>query len=130
MFYGLIPLCSNDTVNPVIPIKPWLCARFFYYDEIHIYVTTSQSGGEGQGNRWVDYGTERHMDQIGQLSRSFRIDNILVLNSGHIFLSLFLSIVVSFSIVSSLFTKPIMLAVIVIILLFMPLLTRSRNGSN
>ena len=41
-----------------------------------------------------------------------------------------MSVVVLFSFVGSFSTKPIMVATIIVILLFMPLLTRSRNGSN
>ena len=47
-----------------------------------------------------------------------------------VFLSLNLSVVVSFYAGGSFSTKPIMVAMIIIILLFMTLLTRLQNGSN
>ena len=38
------------------------------------YVTTSQSGGGGQGNEYTDYGTYRHMNLIGQTVRPLGIE--------------------------------------------------------
>ena len=50
---------------------------------------------------------------------------------GHfVFLSLHLSVVVSFSVVGPFSTNPIMVVMMIIILLFVSLLTRSRNWSD
>ena len=36
------------------------------YDEIFLYVATYKIVGEGQGNTWINYGTDIHMDIIVQ----------------------------------------------------------------
>ena len=36
------------------------------YDEIRLYTTISQSGGEGKGTTITYYGTDRKTDQMGQ----------------------------------------------------------------
>ena len=38
------------------------------------YVTTSQSGGEGQGDTQIDVGTDRQMKLIGQTGRPTGIE--------------------------------------------------------
>ena len=42
---------------------------WFYYNEIHIYVTTSQSGDEGKCDTQIDNRKHIHIDLIRQIER-------------------------------------------------------------
>ena len=57
---------------------------WFYYNEIHIYVTTSQSGDERKGDTQTNNRKQRQTDLIGQIERPLVTDTthpiILVFN--------------------------------------------------
>ena len=48
------------------------------------YTTTSQSAGEGKGNKWVDDDTYIHMDVTRQIDRTSRIDTTNKIEQGFI----------------------------------------------
>ena len=50
-------------------IKVWL-----NYYEVHLYVTTSKSRGEGQGNTHTEFGTDIQTELTGQTGRPTGID--------------------------------------------------------
>ena len=71
----LIPPCGSNIVYPSIPSKTRWCTRFgqnmMKYD---FYVTTYQSGGEGQGDTQTDVGTDRQTNLIGEIGRPTGIE--------------------------------------------------------
>ena len=47
---------------------------WFNYDEVRLYISTYQSGGDREDNICTKHGTGRHMDLIGQTVRPLAID--------------------------------------------------------
>ena len=72
--YSLINPRGISIVNSSIPSKPTLHAKFglnmLKYD---FYVTTCQSGGEGQVNTLTYIGKDRHLNLIGHTGKPMGI---------------------------------------------------------
>ena len=75
MCYGLIPPFWSNIVNPSIPSKPRWRTKFGWNLMKYVfYVTTSQRGGEGQGDTHTYVSTDRHTNLIGKTGRPTEID--------------------------------------------------------
>ena len=80
--YGQIPPYGSNIVNPSIPSKHRWRARFGWtMMKYTFYVTTSESGGESQGNTYADFRKYSYKNIIGHTCRPLEIDttNLIIL---------------------------------------------------